>query len=134
MSLAACNSGVKNKEAVRQGVIDHLVKNGFNMQVMDVNLTSADIQGSQADATVSIVLKGNPAQGLSRRYRLELKGSQWQVTGSQDASGSPHGGGALPPAMPGTANPHGAMPPSAPPQGSGKMPSPEDLPPSGKKK
>lgn len=138
--LAACNRGTQSKEAVRQGVVDHLAKNGFNVSAMDVTLVSADIKGTEADASVQIGLKGgNPSAGMSRKYHLEQRGSQWVVTGSQDASGSPHGGGA----MPGAANPHGsgAMPEGAsppagaapPPSGSGKMPSPADLPPSKKK-
>jgi hypothetical protein len=142
LSLAACNRGTQNQEAVRQGVIDHLAKGGFNMQAMDVNITSVDYKGDQADASVTIGLKGNAAQGMSRKYHLERKGSQWVVTNSQDAGGAhggaamppagggmPPAGGGMPPAAPGAENPHGAMP-----GGGGKMPSPEDLPPSGKKK
>lgn len=147
LSLAACNVGTQSKEAVRQGVIDHLGKSGFNMQAMEVTLTAVDLKGSQADATVSIGLKGgNPAQGMMRKYHLELQGKQWAVTSSQDASGSPHSGGAASPggAMPGGESPHGAGAiPASPnphgggataPGGGGKMPSPNELPPSGKKK
>ncbi len=133
LTLAACNRGAKNTEAVRQGVVDHLSKSGFNTQVMDVNVLSADIKGNQADATVSIGLKGNPSQGLSRKYHLELQGSQWVVTGSQDAGTNPHGGKG---AAPGMENPHGGGTPSpggAPAPGGGTMPSPEDLPPVKKK-
>ncbi len=137
--LTACNRGTQSTEAVRQGVIDHLAKSGFNMKAMEVTLVSADVKGNQADTNVSIGLKGgSPAQGMSRRYHLELQGTQWAVTSSQDAAGSPHGsaaaganphgGGAAPAA--GNPAPAGAMPSA----GGGRMPSPEDLPPSGKKK
>jgi hypothetical protein len=137
LSLAACHRGTHSQEAVRQGVIDHLAKNGFNMSNMDVKLDSADIKGNQADATVTIGVKGgNATQGMSRKYHLEQQGNQWVVTGSQDA-GSPHGGSA----MPGAENPHGAgAVPGAgpggasPSPGGGGMPSPQDLPPSSKKK
>lgn len=141
-SLAACNRGIQNNDAVRQGVIDHLAKAGLNVKGMDVALSSVQYNGNQADATVSITPKGgNPSQGMSMKYHLEQQGSQWVVTGRQDSSANPHGAGA----MPGAANPHGggAVPSGAnphaggemaPPGGGAPMPSPEDLPPAGKKK
>jgi hypothetical protein len=141
LSLAACNRGTRSNEAVRQGIIDHLAnKAGLNVKGMDINVTSVDFKGSDADATVSITPKGgNPAQGMSMKYHLQQQGNQWVVTGRQDAPGSPHGAGA----MPGMENPHGGAgaPPTeapkggmAPPAGGGgKMPSPEDLPPVKKK-
>jgi hypothetical protein len=116
-------------------VVDHLAKVGMNVQAMDVNLTTVDYKGKEADATVSIAPKGgNPAQGMSMKYHLEQQGAQWVVTGRQDSAGhgagsmpgmSPQGGGTAP----GTENPHGAAPATG---GSGKMPSPQDLPPSKK--
>ena len=137
-SLAACNRGIQNNDAVRQGVIDHLAKAGLNVKGMDVNLSSVQFNGKEADATVSITPKGgNPAQGMSMKYHLEQQGSQWVVTGRQDTGASPHGAGAMPgaasPGMPAGANPHagGAMAPAG---GGAPMPSPEDLPPAGKKK
>ena len=133
-SLAACNRGLHNNDAVRQGVIDHLSKAGLNVKGMDITLSSVQFNGNQADATVSITPKGgSPAQGMSMNYHLEQQGSLWVVTGRKDAGGSPHGGGAMPGAMPPGANPHagGAASPSG---GAAPMPSPEDLPPAGKKK
>jgi hypothetical protein len=137
-SLAACNRGIQNNDAVRQGVIDHLSKAGLNVKGMDVTLSNVQFNGKQADATVSIAPKGgSPAQGMSMKYHLEQQGSQWVVTGRQDTGASPHGAGAMPGAAGGTAmppggNPHagGAMPPSG---GGAPMPSPADLPPAGKK-
>ena len=127
-SLAACHHGTQNNDAVRQGVIDHLTKAGLNVKGMDVNLSSVQINGSQADATVSITPKGgNAAQGMSIKYHLEQQGNQWVVTGRQNADGSPHEGATMPSAP----NPHGgAMPPQG---GTSPMPSPQDLPPAGKK-
>jgi hypothetical protein len=128
-SLAACNRGIQNNDAVRQGVIDHLAKAGLNVKGMDVTLSSVQYNGKQADATVAITPKGgSAAQGMSMKYHLEQQGSQWVVTGRAESSGSPHGKGA----MPGAANPHegGAMQPSG---GGAAMPSPESLPPAGKK-
>ena len=140
LSLAACNRGNQNGDAVRQGVIDHLGKVGLSVKAMDVSVTTVDYKGGEADATVSITPKGgNPAQGMSMKYHLRQEGALWVVTGRQDAPGSPHGAGGA--ATPGAENPHGgaampggAMPGGAAPGGGGKMPSPEDLPPSGKKK
>lgn len=127
LSLAACNSAKKNNDAVRQGVIDYLAQKGLNIQGMDVSITNLEVNGSQADATVSMTPKGaSPAQGMSMKYHLEDKGGKWTVVGRQDTGASPHGGGAMPPAGAGSANPHGGAAPS------GKMPSPEDLPPAKK--
>ena len=123
--LAACNRGAHDKEAIRQGVIDHLTQAQLNVASMNVEVTSVQINGNQAQATVSFTPKGgNAAQGMSMQYQLEKKGDAWAVVGRKDAGPSPHGGGGMPPAAPGVANPHGG----------GKMPSPEDLPPAGQKK
>jgi hypothetical protein len=142
LSLAACNRGERNNDAVRQGVIDHLTSSslGLNMAGMDVALTEVHINGSQADVTASITPKGGPAaNGMAIKYHLEQRNSKWVVIGRQDAGGSPHGAmapggaGANPHggAMPSGENPHGG---AAMPGGGSKMPSPDDLPPSGKKK
>jgi hypothetical protein len=122
--LAGCNRGVQNKDAVRQGVLDHLAQVQLNVASMNVEVTSVEFNGNQAEATVSFSPKGgNAAQGMSLRYQLERKDGRWVVMGRKDAGQSPHGGG-MPPAAPGMENPHGG----------GKMPSPEDLPPAGQKK
>jgi hypothetical protein len=133
LSLAACHHGDRDhdRDALRQGVIDHLAASslGLNMAGMDVAITDAKVNGSQADVTASITPKGGPAaNGMKIQYHLEERNSKWTVTGRQDAGGSPHG--AMAPGSAG-ANPHGGAMPGG---GAGKMPSPEDLPPSGKKK
>ena len=123
--LAGCNRGVENKDAVRQGVLDHLAQVQLNVASMNVEVTSVKFNGNQAEAAVSFSPKGgNAAQGMSMQYQLELKDGRWVVMGRKDAGSSPHGGGVMPPAAPGMENPHGG----------GKMPSPEDLPPAGQKK
>ena len=97
----------------------------MNVASMNVEVTSVQFNGNQADATVSFYPKGgNAAQGMTMRYQLEQKDGRWMVMGRKDAGASPHGGAAMPPAAPGVENPHGG----------GKMPSPEDLPPAGQKK
>jgi hypothetical protein len=140
LSLAACNRGAQNNDAVRQGVIEHLNKVGLNVKGMDVTIAGVQFNGKQADATVSIAPKGNAGAGMSMRYHLEQQGANWVVTGRGQEPGAPHGSGSMPPAgggMPGAGgtpgtNPHGGT--MGAPGGSGKMPSPEDLPPAGQKK
>lgn len=104
------------------------------MKGMDVAITNLSMNGSQADATVSITPKGSsPSQGMSMEYQLEQHGEKWTVTGRKNSS--QHGAEAMPPGMenphgetmPGGENPHGAMP--GEPDGGSKMPSPQDLPP-----
>jgi hypothetical protein len=119
LSLAACNRGLETKEAVRQGVIDHLAARQFNMPGMSVEVSSVKFNGSHADAVVSIAPKGGAAgSGMTMPYQLERKDGKWVVLGG---SGSPHPGG-----MPGSAMP-------APGGGNRGVPSPDDLPPAGKK-
>ena len=117
--------------------MDRLVQAGMNVAGMDVTVTSVQIHGNQADAAVSITVKGgNAAQGMRIPYHLEQKDSKWVVVGRQDGGG--HGGqampgAAMPPArIPGSGEPHAgaAMETPGP---SDKMPAPEDLPPAGKK-
>ena len=141
LSLAACNRGQRNAEAVRQGVMDHLASSslGLNMSGMDVNLTELHINGSQADVIAAISPKGSPAgSGMSIKYHLEQRNDKWVVTGRQDTGGgAPHGTMSPGTMSPGTVagqNPHGgAMPGAMPGGGSGKMPSPDELPPIKKK-
>ncbi len=139
ISLAGCNRGIQNNDAVRQGVIDYLSSRtqlAFNFAAMDVTVTAVQFNGNQADATVSFVPKGgNPATGMTMKYQLEQQGNKWVVKGRKETSQDPHGGLAPPEA--GAPNPHGGAMPGA--EGGaagapGKMPAPEDLPPTGKKK
>ena len=101
---------------------------------MNVEVTSVQFNGNQAEATVSFTPKGgNAAQGMSMQYQLEQKDGRWVVVGRKDAGSSPHGG-AMPPAAPGMENPHGGGAPPHRVRRGGQMPSPEDLPPAGQKK
>jgi len=137
LSLAACNRGLQNNEAVRQGIIDRMAQKG--VAGVDVALTSVKFNGNEADVVASITPKGgNPAAGMSMNYHLQQQSGKWVVVGAPGTGGAPHGGAA----MPGAANPHGGgVPaPEAGPApeggnagGAGKMPSPEDLPPTKKK-
>jgi hypothetical protein len=132
--LAACHHGDRDhdREALRQGVIDHLASSsmGLNMAGMDVAVNEVQINGSQADVTAAITPKGGPAaNGMSIKYHLEQRDSKWVVTGKAASGGAPHGAMA-PGADPGAVNPHGG---GAMGGGSSKMQSPADLPPTSKK-
>ena len=141
ISLAACNRGPEKKEAVRQGVVEYLAAKGFNMPGMSVDVTSLQINGSQADVVVSIAPKGAPAgSGISMPYKMERKDGKWVVIAStggphpgatMPAGGAnPHGGGEMPM---GGGNPHGGMMPPPAAGGNPSMPSPNELPPVKKK-
>jgi hypothetical protein len=131
LCLAGCHRGDQNKEAVRQGIVDHLKSR--NMAV-DLELTSVQFNGNQATAEVSIWPKAAPGQKMSMGYKLEQRDGKWTVLGLSESV--PHGGGAMPGGAPAVENPHGgAMPmPAGPGPAGGKMPAPENLPPAGSKK
>ena len=124
--VAACNRGNQSKDAIRQGVLDHLAGRSLNIASMDIDVTAVQFNGDKADATVVFTPKGvSPSQGMTLRYQMQQKSGRWEVVGTQDSG---HAG-----LTPGAANPHGE---SAPPQPSDPrdiLPSPEDLPPAAKK-
>ena len=130
--LTGCNRGNQSKEAIRQGVLDHLAGRGLNIASMNIDIPAVQFNGDKADATVTFTPKGaSPSQGMTLHYQMQEKSGRWQVVGTQDSG---HGGAV----SPGTANPHGENPHgnAEPPAGAnphGAMPSPEDLPPTGKK-
>ena len=79
---------------------------------MEVDVTSIDFKGSEADATVSFRAKGaDPASGLQMRYTLEQKAGKWVVKDKAEAGGSPHGA---------SMNPGGALPSGHPPLDAGE--------------
>jgi len=100
-----CSQNVHNKDAVRQGIIDHLsARKGLDldMSAMDVDVTSVAFRENEADATVSFRPKGAKGGGMQMKYTLERKGNLWAVKSKAEAGGSPHGGGGgdLPPGHP----------------------------------
>jgi hypothetical protein len=127
LAFAGCRSGNQSRQAVHQGILDHLAGAGFSNQNMDISETSIQFNGDKADALVEIAPKGaSPQQGMQMRYSLQHMNGRWVVVGRADGGG--HGGAVLP----GSDNPHSSATPGDP-AGGGKMPSPDDLPPSGKK-
>jgi hypothetical protein len=108
---AACKSKTDEKEAIRQGVLKHLTAlNMLNMNNMDVKITQATINGTQAQAQVEIRSKGGDpsAEPMQIGYALEKQGGEWVVLKSTGM-----GGGMQHPG-PGEA-PNGSTPGSMPP-------------------
>jgi hypothetical protein len=104
-ALCGCNRASQSKEAIRAGVIEY-VATKVNVGAMDVDVTSIDFKGSEADATVAFRAKGaDPATGLQMRYTLEQKSGKWVVKDKAQAGGSPHGAAMNPGGQP--ASPHG---------------------------
>jgi hypothetical protein len=113
-ALSGCNRASQSKEAIRAGVIDY-VSGKVNVGAMEVDVTSIDFKGKEADATVAFRAKGaDPASGLQMRYTLEQKSGKWVVKEKAQAGGSPHGATMNPGGEP--ASPHGNS-------GAGNLPS-----------
>src|ERR1035441_8750940 len=69
LCLAGCNRSSQNKDAVRQGIVDHLQAGHFDMSKMSMDVKSVQFNGTRADATVSIYIKGSSAaDGMSMTY------------------------------------------------------------------
>src|SRR6516162_3585777 len=110
--FAACRSKTDENEAIRAGVMKHLVAlNMLNMSNMDVKVTQATINGNQAQANVEIRSKGGDpnAPPMQIGYALEKRGEEWVVLKSTGM-----GGGMQHPG-PGDASPAGSMPGAMPP-------------------
>jgi hypothetical protein len=126
---AACNRGNQSKDAIRQGVLDHLKGSSVNLAAMDMDVTDVQFSGANADATVTFKPKGtNIAQGMALHYRMQEKDGRWAVVGIQDSGHA----GSIPP---GAADPHaaGGVPAGDPHDAvQSAMPSPDDLPPTKK--
>jgi hypothetical protein len=111
----ACKSKTDDMEAIRAGVIKHLVAlNMLNLNNMDVNVTQATVNGNRAQAQVEIRAKGGDPSGNAMQigYAMEKRGEEWVVLKSTGMGGGMQhpGAGEAPPA--GTAP--GAMPPGHP--------------------
>ena len=77
---AGCSRAPKNNEAIRQAVIDHLTNNtGLDVNSMNIDVTSVQYRGDEADAVVSFQPKNMPGGGMAMNYTLEAKGNKWIV-------------------------------------------------------
>jgi hypothetical protein len=123
--LVGCSKNIQTNEAVRQGVLNHLSKNtGLNVGSMDIEVTSVTFRDNECDAVVGFKPKGGAGgSGMSMRYTLERKGSEWVVKKKAD-SGMGHGSAMPGMAMPGMTQPGAsapAMPADHPPMGAAKQ-------------
>lgn len=107
--LSACGRDIHNKEAIRQGVIDHLSSRkglDLDLSAMTLDVTAVTFRENEAEAVVSFQPKGGGG-GMSMRYTLERQGNRWAVK-SKAESGASHTGGM-------EAAPQGELPPGHPP-------------------
>ena len=132
---SACNRAAENKEAVKQGIVQHLQKNAaLDVSQLNIDITNVRFQGNEATASVAINPKSAPNQGMNMTYTLDRRGDKWEVRGrgaghggamGGDTSGGMLGGmgqdgsgsGQLPPGHPssGSGTNAGSLPPGHPP-------------------
>jgi ketosteroid isomerase-like protein len=112
---SGCGRDIKNKDAVRQGVIDYLnqrkAETGLDVQDMNVDVSNVTFQNKEANATVAFQSKGTASAGMSMNYVLERKGDKWVVKGRKESGFNPHGAQGLPGSSPAP----NALPPGHPP-------------------
>jgi len=109
-----CKPKGDEKEAIRGGVIKHLTAlNMLNLNNMDVSVTQATINGTQAQAQVEIRAKGGDSAGNAMQigYAMEKRGEEWVVLKSTGMGGGMQHPG--PGEAPAGTTP-GAMPPGHP--------------------
>lgn len=99
--MAGCSKNIQTNDAVKAGVVKHLTQNsGLNLSAMDIEVTAVTFKDNEAEATVGFKPKGGgAASGMSMKYSLEKKGSEWVVKKKAD-SGMGHGMTAPQGAMP----------------------------------
>lgn len=108
LTVAACNRAPESKEAIREGIVEHISKNsGLDAASMDIVVESVKFEGNRAAAMVSFKPKSSPDAGMSMNYTLERSGKKWIV---QKTAGSGHGATSTP-----VAPADGALPPGHPP-------------------
>jgi hypothetical protein len=115
--LAACGSkDIQNKEAVRQGILDHLAQNSgqntIDVNRMDIEIVALTFGANEAHATASFRPKGSDKDLITVPYDLERKGNKWVVKPRTGGS-SPHSAPSAPP--PPSESPN--LPPGHPPVG-----------------
>ncbi len=106
--LCSCSKSLDNKDAIRQGVLDHLSSRkglDLDLKAMDVEVTNVSFRATEADATVSFRPKGSSgAAVMEMKYTLTRKGDQWAVKSKAEAGANPHTApaeqGGLPPSHP----------------------------------
>lgn len=132
---AGCGKKTESTEGVKQGVLKYLGKRS-DLMAMDVNVTSVEFRGNEANADVHFQAKGNtnPGAGMNLTYVLERQGDEWVVKrrAGGSAGANPHGGAAssqevpggstLPPGHPAISGTPGSGAPAAPQPGMPELP------------
>jgi hypothetical protein len=104
--LTGCAKDIDNKEAVKAAIEKRVIKTGFDLQTMAVNVSRVEFHGNKAEATASFVPKGgSPSSGVAFSYNLERQKDEWVVTSLQQGSMAGHTGSAGMPGMPTTPAP-----------------------------
>jgi hypothetical protein len=107
-----CQKNIENKEAIKQGVVDHLAKRS-DLMAMDVRVDGVQFKGKEAEALVYLQAKSGPMAaggGMQMKYTLDRQGAHWVVR--EKKSDAPHGGSMPMPAPEPEATP--ALPPGHP--------------------
>ena len=113
LSLVSCGKNIDNKEAVKAAIVKRVAKTGFDVNSMQVDVTTVSFHGQDAIATVAFIPKGGPAQSaVTFKYNLHRQNDEWVATGLAQ-------GGANMAA-------HTGQPDSAPSMSSPAIPSPID--------
>jgi hypothetical protein len=93
LCLAGCAKDIDNKDAIRAAIEKRVVKTGFDLQTMSVNVTHVSFHGKQAEATATFVPRGGTAAGgVAFNYNLERQKDEWVVTSLQQGSMASHAG------------------------------------------
>src|SRR5215468_5522689 len=85
--LAGCSRDIQNSTAVQKGVVEYLNKRpGLDMKNMDVDVVNVSFRKDEADALVSIRIKGSTdaKTAMQMRYTLDRKGDAWVVKGKEN--------------------------------------------------
>lgn len=110
LCLTGCAKNIDTKDAIRAAIEKRVVKTGFDLQSMEVNVTRVSFHGNKAEATASFVPKGSDGSGsVAFNYNLERQKDEWVVTSLQQGSMAGHSGNAAGglPGTPGAAAPSG---------------------------
>ena len=97
--LAGCGDRLNTREKVQEAIMQRLEKSsGLNLKDLDVTTTAVTFDKNRAYATVAFHPKSDPSvnSGMSMKYTLEKRDSNWVVVGVADSQG--HGLAGNPPA------------------------------------
>jgi hypothetical protein len=82
LAVAGCKKQLSDTDAIRAGVLDHITAlKTLNVSAMDINVTSVNVQGNQAQAQVEFRPKTGAPEGAGMQvsYALEKQSGNWVV-------------------------------------------------------